>query len=76
MQLWSNIPNLYLLTPRQFELVPDGMELVSINGNRAVKGRDYIDDDTRANYLAYGFIDPYNTLDKELLTMLLLAHEK
>ena len=72
MRRWDEDSNLYLITPKQFEHVPDGYELTSISGNKLVKGRDYIDDNIRYGYLAYGFEDPYNTLDKELLTVLCL----
>lgn len=43
-----------LLTPKEFAALPDGTVLVSIMGERVVKGRDAIDDDTRGGYLAYG----------------------
>jgi hypothetical protein len=44
-----------LLTPDELQNVEDGTELVSISGKRVVVGKDYIDNDTRAGYLAYGF---------------------
>jgi hypothetical protein len=43
-----------LLTPAELDGLPDGTVLVSIQGRRVAKGRDYIDDDTRGGYLAYG----------------------
>lgn len=43
-----------LLTPAELEQVTEGTQLVSINGRRVVVGKDYIDNDTRMGYLAYG----------------------
>ena len=43
-----------LLTPAEFEQVPEGTELLTINGRTLVKGVDYCDDDTRWGFLAYG----------------------
>jgi len=51
----SKDENLWLITPEQFENLPDGTELISINGDKVVKGEDYIDQDTRGGYLAFGF---------------------
>ena len=47
--------NLLQITPNQFRSLPEGAELDCIDGTTAVKGKDYIDDDTRAGLLAYGF---------------------
>lgn len=50
--------NLWLLTPEEFIEVPNGTVLLSINDEHKVehkvKGKDYIDDDTRFGVLAYG----------------------
>jgi hypothetical protein len=43
-----------LITPVEFAALPDGTELISIMGDIKVKGIDYIDDDTRGGYLAFG----------------------
>lgn len=48
---------LWLLTPDEFEFIPDGTKLVSIGGKTAVKGRGVIDQDTRAGFLAWGLLD-------------------
>ena len=56
---------LWLLTPAELEMVPDGTVLVSIKGKRVTKGPhrsevghpDYIDGDTRFGMLAYGLLD-------------------
>jgi hypothetical protein len=45
-----------LVTPKEFSELPHGTVLYSIRGNRAVKGTDYIDNDTRGGYLAYGLL--------------------
>ncbi len=55
---WSKDTNLWLLTEAEFAQIPDGTLLISISGNKAVKGRDYIDDETRGGYIAYGIVDP------------------
>jgi hypothetical protein len=46
-----------LQTPDQIAALPDGTVLRSISGEVVVKGRDYIDDDTRAGRTAYGLQD-------------------
>jgi hypothetical protein len=48
---------LWLLTPDEFDFIPDGTKLVCINGKTAVKGRDRIDQDTRGGFLAWGLLD-------------------
>lgn len=53
---------IYLLTPEQFADLPDGTEVISIMNEKKIKGKDYVDDDTRGGYLAFGL--PY---DSELL---------
>lgn len=35
---------------------PDGTTFKCINGSLVTKGKDYIDDDTRGGYIAYGII--------------------
>lgn len=45
-----------LVTPQEFASLPDGTALISISGSVHIKGRDYIDDDTRGGMLAYGVI--------------------
>lgn len=46
---------LRLLTPAEFERVPDGATLVTISNRVHVKGQDPIDLDTRFGFIAYGF---------------------
>lgn len=47
---------LWLLTPAEYERVPDGATLVCISGKTAVKGSDYVDQDTRGGCIAWGFL--------------------
>ena len=55
---WTDEPDpLWLLTLDELATVPEGSVLTSINGDTKVVGMDYIDDDTRFGYTAYGFRD-------------------
>lgn len=55
---WDDRPDkLWLLTPDEFELVPDGTVLVCISGETRVKGTAEFDRDTRAGYMAWGVLD-------------------
>ena len=45
---------IYLVTPEEFESILDGTELVSITGERVIKGKDRIDGSVQAGYLAFG----------------------
>lgn len=56
MRKWSDEGDevLWLLTQEEFDEVPDGTVLLSINDETMVKGKDYIDDDTRFGVIAYG----------------------
>lgn len=58
---------LWLLTPGEFEQMPNGVEFESINGEKKTKGRDEIDQDTRLGHLAWGVRDPYNHSEKHIL---------
>lgn len=46
-----------LLTPEQFERLPDGILLISITGEEQRKGPDWVDFDTRAGRMAWGVPD-------------------
>jgi hypothetical protein len=46
-----------LLTPEEFARLPNGVTVISIFGKEYVKGRDYIDDETRGGRLAFGVQD-------------------
>jgi hypothetical protein len=54
VQKWSDDNDLWLLTIEEFIEVPNGTVLLSISDDTAVKGKDYIDDDTRFGCMAYG----------------------
>lgn len=55
---WSKASGHYLcLCPRgQFDLIPNGTVLYSINGDGKTKGQDDIDLDHRGGFLAWGLI--------------------
>ena len=50
---WDNEKHLFLIPLLLWEYIPYGTEVVSITGERYVKGKDKISDDTRNGYLAY-----------------------
>lgn len=55
---WDDAPDpLWLLTADEFDRVPDGSTLISISGERKVKGVDYIDQDSRFGCIAWGFLE-------------------
>lgn len=62
-------PTLWIFTEAEFQSLPDGIELTCIDGEKAVKGKDHIDLDTRANHIAYGVNDPWNHKEKHLFLM-------
>lgn len=51
---WDEKHELLLIPLKLFPQIPDGTVLTCINGKKAVKGKDKIDDDTRAGLIAYG----------------------
>lgn len=53
---FSSESYLYLVPLWLYEALPDGTELISIMGDKAVKGKDYIDNDVRFGCLGYGMI--------------------
>lgn len=73
MRLWDEKTKLYLLTPSEFEQLPDGVVLTCIDDSTVVKGKDHIDDDTRFGYLAFGIIDPMSHPEAELFTKFMLS---
>lgn len=64
--------NIWLMTPNELAQLPDGTELVCINGQTVVKGIDNIDDDTRGGYLAYGVTNIDTHPQSKLFTEFLL----
>jgi hypothetical protein len=63
---------LWLFTKEEYEQLPDGIELTSINGDIRIKGVDEIDKDTRFGYLAYGVDNPATHPESELFTKFML----
>ena len=64
MQKWDD--ELYLFTPEELDRIPDSTVLTSINNKNYIKGKDYLDDDTRFGHTAYGVKDPWNHPLKDL----------
>ncbi len=71
MVQWDD--KLYLLTPEEFEQLPDGIELTCIDNTKAVKSKDIIDQDVRFGHLAYGVTDPWNHPLKDLFLIFKLV---
>ncbi len=46
-----------LLRPEEFKDLVDGTELISILGEKAVKGRDRVDDEEMSGFIAYGLLE-------------------
>lgn len=71
MHRWDD--TLWLFTPKEFELLPDGFELRCINGGTSIKGKDYIDMDVRFGHIAFGVNEPLmEHPEAELLTKIML----
>lgn len=68
MTRWDE-DGLWLFTPTEFDQLPDGIELTAIDGTRATKGRDKIDQDVRFGHLAWGVYDPLNHEHQHLFTI-------
>jgi hypothetical protein len=64
--------DLYLFSLDEYEQLPAGIELESISGTKLIKGRDYIDLDTRFGHIAYGVRDIENHPNHNLLLKFLL----
>lgn len=44
-----------LITKSELDALPDGTEVIRcIDGEKLIKGKDYLDNDTRFGYLAFG----------------------
>ena len=63
---------LWLLTPEEFNLLPDGLELESISGSKSIKGKDIIDDDTRFGCIAYRVRESFKQSHIEIFVELAL----
>ena len=73
MKRWREIRDLWLLTPEELQLVPNGTVLTSISNKTVIKGSDPVDLDTRAGLLAYGIIDPFNHEHQNLFLTFILS---
>jgi hypothetical protein len=74
MHKWDDEPNgLVIFTKEEFDRLPDGMEFTAIDGETAIKGKDYIDMDTRFGHLAYGVKDIWNHPQKHLFLIFKLS---
>lgn len=51
---WDKEKTLWLVTKDEFAQLPDGFELTAIDGDKAIKGKDFIDMDTRCGHIAWG----------------------
>jgi hypothetical protein len=72
MQKWND--TLWLLTEDEFSKLPDGFVLTCIDNTTVIKGKDYIDMDTRFGHTAYGVVGPLlDHPEAELLTKLRLS---
>lgn len=72
MKKWNK--ELWLLTIDEFNALPDGTHLQCIDNEISVKGKDYIDMDTRFGVIAYGLTQQLvsdQNLDYEFLIMML-----
>ena len=67
MQRWG--PTLWLFSKEEFDKLPNGFVLTSINGTKKTKGVDSIDTDIRWGHIAWGVSDPLNHPDAELFTV-------
>lgn len=66
MVKWDD--ELWIFTIDEYNQIPDGTPLQSIMGSEFVKGKDYIDMDTRGGHIAYGVRNPANHCLAELFT--------
>lgn len=75
MQKWSQEGDnsLWLITPDEFDRIPDGTKLECINGQYFEKGKDEIDLDTRFGHIAYGVRNPFNHELKDLFLIFKLC---
>ena len=74
MMKWKNEGenSLFLFNLDEFEKLPDGIELESIVGDKKIKGKDEIDMDTRAGYIAWGIRSPETHKHADLFLIFLL----
>lgn len=51
---WDEEDNLYLIPLWLYKALPDGLEVTSIDGDKLIVGKDYLDNDIRFGVLAFG----------------------
>jgi hypothetical protein len=75
MTRWENEGenSLWLLTPEEFNRLPDGIELESITKHKKIKGVDEIDMDERFGHIAWGVRNPFNHKEKNLFLIFKLV---
>ncbi len=71
MHKWDD--TLWLFTEDEFNKLPDGIELICINGETVIKGVDVIDMDTRYGHIAFGVDNPMNHPEAELFSVFMLS---
>ncbi len=59
-------PQLWLLTPEEFDCLPNGTKLQCIDQTEVIKGIDYIDQDTRMGVIAYGLLGSKSSIETQL----------
>lgn len=67
--------SLFLFTMKEFRQLPNGIELECIDGEKKIKGTDYIDDDTRFGHIAYGIRSPETHKNADLFLIFLLKKD-
>lgn len=50
----GGIETIDLVTPKHLAELPDGTEVISISGEKRVKGQDKLDNDTRGGFTSFG----------------------
>jgi hypothetical protein len=73
MILWDDETRLYLFNEKEFNQLPDGIELESISGKVKIKGQVKFDMDTRFGYLAFGVRNPFEHEHRDLFLLFTLA---
>ena len=66
--------SLWLITPAEFDKLPDGIELLSTHGVAGYKGTHCFDMETRCGVIAYGVRNPFQHKHKNLFLLFMLAN--
>ncbi len=73
MMRWGTSRNLWLFTIKEYNMLPDGFILETINPGEIVTKGPNLDMDTRFGYLAYGVCNPLTHPESELLAKIRLS---